>query len=210
MLASVPSGMRGSVKVKQGSLEKLDEMEIVKQVKANDSSNFEYLFKRYIPVIKKLRAKYSIRNFEWDDWLQEGRIVFFNTIINFDENLKITLGAFFRTNFTNRIYSILRFEMAYKRKAGLTAQSIEGIDGDLEIVSKKISKITPHNNLIIKENYVEYESLLSQFEKEVSVLLFKGNCPEEIAEQLGYDVVKIQNALVRCKQKLSEQMYGRR
>jgi RNA polymerase sporulation-specific sigma factor len=194
---------------KQGSLEELDELEIVQQIKNNDSSNFEILFKRYIPVIKKLRTRYSIRNLEWDDWLQEGRIVFFNSVVNFDENLKITLGAFFRTNFTNRIYSILRFEMAYKRKAGLTAQSIESVDGDLETATKKISKITLHSNLVIKESYAEYESLLSKFEKEVSVLLFKGNCPEEIAEKLGYEVIKIQNAIVRCKQKLSEQMYGR-
>lgn len=80
---------------KQGSLEELDELEIVQQIKNNDSSNFEILFKRYIPVIKKLRTRYSIRNLEWDDWLQEGRIVFFNSVVNFDENLKITLGAFF-------------------------------------------------------------------------------------------------------------------
>ncbi|MEO4706173.1 hypothetical protein ABHW52_00220 [Pediococcus pentosaceus] len=136
--------------------------------------------------------------------MQEGRIVFFNSVVNFDENLKITLGAFFRTNFTNRIYSILRFEMAYKRKAGLTAQSIESVDGDLETATKKISKITPHSNLVIKESYAEYESLLSKFEKK-----FQCSCLKEIAEKLGYEVIKIQNAIVRCKQKLSEQMYGR-
>lgn len=34
---------------KQGSLEELDELEIVQQIKNNDSSNFEILFKRYIP-----------------------------------------------------------------------------------------------------------------------------------------------------------------
>lgn len=186
-----------------------EETKIIKQIKANDSSNFEILFKKYEPIVKNMRGRYTIHHFDWDDWLQEGRIVFFNSIINFDTDLGMTLGVFFRANFRNRIYSLLRFEMAYKRKAGLTAQSIEELDEDFENRCERVSKITPHQNLTIKENYVQYEALLSKFERKVSVLLFQGNEPKQIASILKCDVAKIQNALIRCKQKLSEQLYSR-
>lgn len=183
-------------------------MEIIEQIKANDSTNFEVLFRKYEPVIKNVRQKYSIHHFEWDDWLQEGRIIFFNSVINFDEELGITLGVFFRTNFRNRIYSLLRFEMAYKRKAGLTAQSLDELDEDLETKGKYTTEITPHQSLTIKENYVEYEALLSKFEREVSVLIFKGHDPVQIAKKLQCSTIKVQNALARCKQKLSQQLYS--
>jgi RNA polymerase sporulation-specific sigma factor len=195
--------------LEQGKSAVLDEWTIIKQVKANNSNNFESLFVKYIPIVRKMWRDYTIRDFDWDDWVQEGRIVFFNSVINYDSDLDITLGAFFRTNFKNRIFSILRFEMAYKRRAGYTAQTLDDPAVDLESFDSQISKITPQNALMIKENYAEYETLLSKFEREVSILLFQGHTPHEIAAEMGHDVVKIQNALVRCKQKLSQQLYGR-
>ena len=107
--------------------------------------------------------------------MQEGRIVFFNSVVNYDADLKITLGAFFfffKNNFRNRIFSILRFEMAYKRKAGFAAQSLEELKEEAEVLGQQVSRITPQNQLMVKETYAEYETLLSPFEKEVSVLLF--------------------------------------
>ncbi len=142
--------------------------------------------------------------------MQEGRIVFFNSVVNYDADLKITLGAFFKNNFRNRIFSILRFEMAYKRKAGFAAQSLEELEEEAEVLGQQVSRITPQNQLMVKETYAEYETLLSPFEKEVSVLLFQGLRPDQIADRLGYDVAKIQNALLRCKQKLSRQLYEHR
>ena len=188
----------------------LDEAKIIAEVKADDTHNFERLFNKYHPIIKKMRQKYPIRSFDWDDWMQEGRIVFFNSVVNYDADLKITLGAFFKNNFRNRIFSILRFEMAYKRKAGFAAQSLEELEEEAEVLGQQVSRITPQNQLMVKETYAEYETLLSPFEKEVSVLLFQGLRPDQIAERLGYDVAKIQNALLRCKQKLSRQLYEHR
>ncbi|MGI1726078.1 hypothetical protein [Pediococcus acidilactici] len=72
----------------------LDEAKIIAEVKADDTRNFERLFNKYHPIIKKMRQKYTIRSFDWDDWMQEGRIVFFNSVVNYDADLKITLGAF--------------------------------------------------------------------------------------------------------------------
>lgn len=188
----------------------LDEAKIIAEVKADDTHNFERLFNKYHPIIKKMRQKYTIQSFDWDDWMQEGRIVFFNSVVNYDADLKITLGAFFKNNFRNRIFSILRFEMAYKRKAGFAAQSLEELEEEAEVLGQQVSRITPQNQLMVKETYAEYETLLSPFEKEVSVLLFQGLRPDQIAERLGYDVAKIQNALLRCKQKLSRQLYEHR
>lgn len=188
----------------------LDEAKIIAEVKADDTHNFERLFNKYHPIIKKMRQKYTIRSFDRDDWMQEGRIVFFNSVVNYDADLKITLGAFFKNNFRNRIFSILRFEMAYKRKAGFAAQSLEELEEEAEVLGQQVSRITPQNQLMVKETYAEYETLLSPFEKEVSVLLFQGLRPDQIADRLGYDVTKIQNALLRCKQKLSRQLYEHR
>ncbi|MEE6725353.1 sigma-70 family RNA polymerase sigma factor [Pediococcus acidilactici] len=188
----------------------LDEAKIIAEVKVDDTHNFERLFNKYHPIIKKMRQKYTIRSFDWADWMQEGRIVFFNSVVNYDADLKIKLGAFFKNNFRNRIFSILRFEMAYKRKAGFAAQSLEELEEEAEVLGQQVSRITPQNQLMVKETYAEYETLLSPFEKEVSVLLFQGLRPDQIAERLGYDVAKIQNALLRCKQKLSRQLYGQR
>ena len=188
-------------------MQKIKQSSWINEIKQHDTTNFEPFFKQYEPIVRMLYQKYSIKGFDWDDWQQEGRIVFYNSVISYKPELKITFGAFFKANFKNRICSILRFEMAYKRKASFQAQTFEDIEGGLESCLNHSQSITPHHHLKIKENLAEYEHLLSSFEKEVSSMLFAGMKPVEISKRLKCEMLQIQNAMMRCKQKLASQLY---
>ncbi|AEV94771.1 sigma-70 family RNA polymerase sigma factor [Pediococcus claussenii] len=186
-----------------------NEQELLRLAKQGDQEAFNELFNKYLPVVKGLMTKYTIRGFDFDDWLQEGRLVFFKTICNFDIDRGFSLGVFFKNNFTNRICSLLRFEMAYKRKAGFEAQCLELVTNDQGelTINPRVDHSDPHGELLVKEAYSEYETLLSEFEYAVSHQMFKGYSVKTIACNMKCTEKRVQNAIMRCKRKLIQRIY---
>ena len=64
---------------------------------------FERLFYDYRPVIYKVMGRYYLRDFDSDDWLQEGRISFFYSLCSYEEGRGVSFGTFFKNNFENKI-----------------------------------------------------------------------------------------------------------
>lgn len=80
--------------------------------------NFESYFELVKPIVLKLRRHYFVKLWDYDDWLQEGRVVFFQLL---EENLdllqdELKLYRYFKTKFSNYIKDVIRHQESIKRK----------------------------------------------------------------------------------------------
>ncbi|MGH2221133.1 sigma factor, partial [Enterococcus faecalis] len=75
---------------------------------------FQALYGQYQPVIYKCMKKYYLNDYDTENWLQEGRIVFFRTLERFDSEKQASLEKFFKPNFENHVHSLIRQQSTYK------------------------------------------------------------------------------------------------
>lgn len=185
------------------------EQKLIEASRAGDSDSFEYLFQQYLPIVMRVKAKYFLRGYDRDDWLQEGRITFFNTIANFDGRRHITLGKFFQTNFQNRIYSLIRREMAFKRRSNLLCSSLDAMQNESSEYERLfVTKHGgPHELAVLKEDCRNYCADLSKFESQVSGLFFAGKTSAQIAKILNCEESQVLNAINRCRNKFTRRVF---
>ncbi len=141
--------------------------ELFLQARQGDSEALQHLFYQYRPLIYSIKSKYFLRDFDEQDWLQEGLIMFHECLQRFEEEFGTTLGALFKKSFENRIRSFVRKECAYKRKSNLQAISLEQKffqDGS-EYFNEQLAADSPLEQIIIEETLAECRELLSDLEK---------------------------------------------
>lgn len=102
-------------------------MEDLMRLEEIDDDAFEKLFMQYLPIIYSMQARYLIRDFEYDDWLQEGRIALNDALHSYRRGRGTTFGLYYKMIFENRIRSLLRRQQAKKRLAQQQAVSIEKV-----------------------------------------------------------------------------------
>ena len=139
---------------------------------SRSSEEFEAMFFKYRPIVEIMYKKYYLKDYDLDDWMQEGRIVFNKCLQAYDENRGTTLGVLFKRSFENRVCSLLRLQQAQKRKAQLNSSSLE----------EKISHEGPN--------------FLSDQNEQTGLEL------EQIAEQTELPLQQIKSAYNRGKKKL--------
>lgn len=81
-------------------------MEELKKSEPFDSVAFEEMFNQYIPVVYSMQNRYKIRDFDFDDWLQEGRIALNDAIQSYRKNRGTTFGLYYKMIFENRVRSL--------------------------------------------------------------------------------------------------------
>lgn len=184
------------------------ELSLIDKAKYGDSTSFELLFHQYSPIVLHIKEKYFLRGYELDDWLQEGRVSFFNTIANYDSERHITLGKFFQTNFQNRVFSLIRREMAFKRRSDLFSNSLEAMQEENSDCERLFMTKHggPHEMAVLKEDCERYCSDLSGFEAQVFRHFFAGKDSAEIATILNCDRSKVLNAISRCRSKFEQRV----
>ncbi|PJE49546.1 sigma-70 family RNA polymerase sigma factor [Pediococcus damnosus] len=184
------------------------EAELIKNSKMGDSASFEILFRQYCPIVIHIKDKYFLRTYDLDDWLQEGRIIFFNTLANYDTKRHITLEKYFQANFQNRVYSLIRREMAVKRRSDLFCNSLETMKTESGEYERLF--MTKHGGpdelVVLKENCERYYSDLSRFEAQVFKYYYQGKHSVEIASLLHCEVPRVSNAVSRCRNKFAKRV----
>lgn len=169
------------------------------------SDSFEEMFRRYQPVVEILYKKYYLRDYDFDDWLQEGRIIFDKCLKAYDPGKGTTIGVLFKRSFENRICSLLRTQQAQKRKAQADACSLEekiDSEGGHFLTDNNQQKERVEAQMVIHDALPNYPKELSKLEGLVIMNFLKGLELEQIAaqEKLPYD--KIKNAFNRGKTKM--------
>lgn len=79
---------------------------------------FESYFEKVKPIVLKLRRHYFIKLWDYDDWLQEGRVVLFRLLQENPGLLQdeLSLYRYFKTKFSNYIKEVIRHQESLKRK----------------------------------------------------------------------------------------------
>ncbi|WP_043878248.1 sigma-70 family RNA polymerase sigma factor, partial [Streptococcus infantarius] len=80
--------------------------------------DFERYFQTVKPIILKLRRHYFVKLWDYEDWIQEGRIVFFQLLEEHPDllNNEGKRYSYFKTKFSNHVKDIIRHQESFKRK----------------------------------------------------------------------------------------------
>lgn len=163
-------------------------LEQIQQALAGDQEQFQALYGQYQPVIYKCMKKYYLKDYDTEDWLQEGRIVFFRTLERFDSEKQASLGKFFKRNFENHVHSLIRHQCAYKRRTDTLSISLEQ---RLESAGEELvdylgtAATDPLGQLMIQEKLAAFPTRLSSLEQQILNAYLKGYTLEEIAKVRG-------------------------
>lgn len=184
-------------------------MSLIRQAQAGCEDSFVELFERYRPIIYRLQGIYYLRDFDADDWLQEGRIVFYETLQRYDPGMGVTIGAFFKKNFENAIKSHLRKQAAYKRRCLVGAVSLEAkIAEEGPDFQSNVGQWAPpaDQQLLVEEALSTFRGDLSKLEQEVFGEYLKGAELEAIAAKRSQPTRQIRYAYERSRRKLYQNL----
>ncbi|MGM0238369.1 sigma-70 family RNA polymerase sigma factor [Enterococcus sp. AZ103] len=170
-----------------------------------ESDCFEELFDKYSPVIFRMRTRYYIRDFESDDWLQEGRLALLKAIKTYKEDQGTTFGLYYKTVLENHICSLLRKQEAKKRKALHQSISIENSGLELftdylfynEYIEEQVS---------ICDQFDHNRIQLSDLERQTLHYYIQGYNLDEISSMVDQEERKVSNALNRVKNKIKTEI----
>lgn len=185
-------------------------MEEIKKALSGDSLVFDELYRKYHPLIFKMRKKYYLKGYDREDWLQEGRIIFYHSLVKYEAGRQITIGKYFKFNFENHIRSLVRRQCAIKRKVDAESVSLEQkIDNQGEAFFDYMG-IENHNALdqmIIREKLEQLPETLSRFERTTFENYIVGKELTEIAKENAVENGTVRSAFDRAKKKVKDIMF---
>lgn len=75
-----------------------NDYELVYMIREKDDDSYDYLFRKYMPIVKRMAADYyrcySMYGYDLDDFIQEGFLGFQNAVNSFDEEKDILFYTF--------------------------------------------------------------------------------------------------------------------
>ncbi|MFC4772656.1 sigma-70 family RNA polymerase sigma factor [Enterococcus hermanniensis] len=167
---------------------------------------FEAMFSKYLPVVYKMQSRYLIRDYDFDDWLQEGRIALNDAMQSYQKGRGTTFGLYYKMIFENRIRSLLRRQQAQKRLAQQHAVSIEKVGQDSFSEQFQYQEQI-EENLYICELLSNDTLALSTLETLALHYYLRGEEPKDIALRLAESEKVVRNAINRTKNKLKRILY---
>lgn len=175
-----------------------------------DTVGFDHLYRKYHPVVYKFRKKYYLKDFDREDWLQEGRIIFYRSLEKYEEAHNASIGKFFKSNFENHVRSLIRKQWALKRTIDTQSVSLDQkIEHQGESFFDYIETEEPDvlEQMIIREKLEQLPKVLSPFERITFEEYINGKELDEIAKDTDSREVTVRSAYDRAKKKLKAIVY---
>ncbi|GGC95050.1 sigma-70 family RNA polymerase sigma factor [Enterococcus wangshanyuanii] len=175
-----------------------------------DGMAFDRLYRKYHPLVYNFRKKYYLKDFDREDWLQEGRIIFYRSLEKYEETYSVSIGKFFKSNFENHIRSLVRKQCAVKRTVDVQSVSLDQKmesqgESFFDYVSAEASDAL--EQMIIREKLEELPQVLSPFERTTFQEFMNGKEIGEIAKATASREVTVRSAYDRAKKKLKSIIY---
>lgn len=182
------------------------ESQLIVSAAAGDSEAFSVLYKRYQPIVFKMQTKYFLQHLEKEDWNQEGQLIFFLCLKDFDAARSVTLGYYFKFRFEYHIISLLRRQSAEKRRADALVSSYEGLlESQGELFLPGALTLRPlsaaFGYVFVRDLLRDFHAYLSPLEKKVYLLTLAGATLPEISHAIQENLAKTSNARDRVKAK---------
>lgn len=184
----------------------MNEYEWIDKIKLGDEQELKKAYKRYEPMVLKVRSYYHLKYFELDDWLQEGFIIFHRSALSFIKNNGVTFGLYFKKNFTRHIISLLRKEQAVKRRGDLEACSYENeLNGEYDPIDK--DTLSSYEQMLVKEKIELFNKNLGVFELKVMTLYNGGFATGQCAAILKCSESEINRTIKSLQKKFKAFLY---
>ena len=166
---------------------KYNDNELLYLLSETDEVAFEFIIKKYEPLIKSRLIAFKINTKNYEDFFQECLIVLNKCIYNYREDRIIPFNSYFDKMIQYRIRYILEEEKEYYYNV-ISVQEYE-----LDTLYKDCKT----------ENDKEFSIALSRLEEDVYDLLKEGKSIEVMVLSLGQSHKTIYNAIARLKKKIS-------
>lgn len=171
---------------------------------------FDQMYRQYYPLVYKFQKKYYLKGFDQEDWLQEGRIIFYKSLENYEDTHQVTIGKFFKRNFENHIRSLVRKQCATKRTVDMQAVSLEQkveSQGEAFVDCLHKEEAGVLDQLIIREKLEQLPVVLSPFERTTFQEYISGKDLRQIATDQDAQQTTVRSAYDRAKKKLKTIIY---
>lgn len=175
-----------------------------------DAWAFDHFYRQYHPIVYTFRRKYFLKDFDQEDWLQEGRIIFHRSLERYEDAHSVSIGKFFKFNFENHIRSLVRKQCAFKRT--IDTQSVS-LDQKIEKQGEAffdfigMEDTDALEQMIIREKLEQLPSILSPFERITFQEYMNGKELEEIAKDTASLENTVKSAYNRAKKKVKAIIY---
>ncbi|WP_461219305.1 sigma-70 family RNA polymerase sigma factor [Lapidilactobacillus salsurivasis] len=165
-----------------------------------DSQALEALVAKYQPMIQNASHQYYLRFFGPDEWQQEARIVCYQTCLLFCTQHDCQFGAFFKLRFHNHMRSLVRRELALKRRA-----DVESISYDSKLSEESLPYDWQGQGVfpeIIFWDFAHYLDTLSYFELQAFRVAVHEAEADATCQRLGCTPQQLERGIERCRIKL--------
>lgn len=188
----------------------LNDYELVSYV-MNSEEATDILFEKYRPLIYSIAKKMYKDNLGLDinDLVSAGMVGFSVAINTYNEHKDTLFFTYARKCIETRIATLLKSATRQKYRILNDSISVEALEEEFNIDLDKLigdDKKNPETIMVDNENLNELigdiEEELTNFELQVFELKKNGFNYKEIAEALGIDAKKIDNAIQRIKAKI--------
>lgn len=179
---------------------------LVLEAKKGCEDSLEELFYMYRPIVFRLQGMYFLKDFDGDDWLQEGLICFYESLQRYNPKVGASIGIYFKRNFENRIKSHLRKQAALKRKGMVGAISWEAMIEDegpdaIRYTSYRQWAPAADDQLVAEESLAAFSDSLSPLEECSFADFVLGTNAKVTARNLDTSTKRTNDALERARRK---------
>lgn len=118
-------------------------------------TEFEMIFLAVKPIVLKLKRTYYVQLWEYDDWMQEGRVVLYHLLTAYPElsDDQKKLCVYFKTKFSNYVNDVIRYQESKKRR--FNRMPYEEVSDVGHTIAQKG---------MVVDDYVAYHAVLSHLE----------------------------------------------
>ncbi|QLL70630.1 RNA polymerase sigma factor [Lactobacillus sp. 3B(2020)] len=177
---------------------KISEQKLIYMVRNHhDDASFEMLFRRYLPMVHKLRRKYTGLTISYEDWHQEAGITLFKCLKTYDE-IAGAFATYYRKMLLNRLNDLYRSQQTQKRMVNTKTFSLDQMPmadqiEDERVASDKVVRFRIALNKLTTE--------CSKFELLCFLKVCNGMSLEEVAAELQKDPRSVYSAIWRVERK---------
>lgn len=192
--------------------------ELVKLAQSGDRQSESELLERYKGVVRSMARGYYLSAGEYDDLIQEGMIGLTGAIHSYDDTKGSSFRSFSILCIKRHVYDAIRRDCSKKNEPMkdfvpieffISPESEENNTAGKEIEAEGAN---PEDIFIKKENYddlmQEIRSIVKEDEYKVLVLYLQGLTYREIAENSGFKIKFVDNAIQRIKKKIMKVILG--
>lgn len=175
------------------------EQELIGQVQAGNDDALIKLCYFYRPLINSVKQKYFVRFYDSQDWDQDALIVCYQAAMSYEQD-KGKFGSYFKIRLHNHAKSLLRYDMAYRRRAFAQATSLEAAAAKgIEPLHQETTQLA---EIPISEKFTELCAQLSDLEIKTLLIVLGVWHQEEVLQKLQIEQITLVRARSRLMQKM--------